>query len=105
MEDIKSFMTGLFEEILIQGGMKYEEAHRNAVSMSYAFGAMGHEEYMLMINAAFSGVTAYPTIDEFITTAFNFTDADLAGVSKKVYEGVSDYLRKNLGTGGIGLEP
>jgi len=104
MYDIKSYMNSLFEEIFVSMGMPYEEAHRAAVSMSYAFGAMGHEEYMQMINGAFSGELPLLSLEDFINTQYPFNPEEFDEARRKIYDGVTGYLYSNLGKGGLGLD-
>jgi hypothetical protein len=80
-----------------------DELHQAIASMSYAFGSLSHGDYMNMMSQAFSGNVGLGAIDDFLSsTGFEFPD--LEAISNNIARGIVDYMRRNLGSGGLKLD-
>jgi hypothetical protein len=93
MEDMKSFFNDLIKHILMKMNLPAAEVDKAAASMQYAFGSLDYDTFAKVMAAGFAGGADLATIEQFISTSFNFPD--FKPVSEAIIDKVETYLKKN----------
>jgi hypothetical protein len=99
MGGIKNYMRQLMTRILEESGFE-GDAQQTIDSLSQSLETMSNEQYMRAIASAFSGKGDMGGVEDFVNSDFQMPD--LSENKSDIYNGVTDYLNKNLAE--LGLE-